>query len=240
MSDLFHIRTGPNYGARSLELLGESFDYSLKDNTNLFDSVGTKGYRQGIRSNIRIKPASTAIWLKYNSTDEDAIYIAGDEVFEDFNVQARDILLSSAATTTAQIDRWVAAAESSGNYEVAGVGKYFYLYAKDAVTGADTTYGVWFDTDNGSTQPTDSAVDTWVEVDIATSDTADTIGGATATALDALAAFSSTNTTGTVNTTHAENGPRRNAAAGSLGIPGTLSTPTEGDGTDTTVHILVR
>lgn len=239
-------RFSPNYAAARIELTATADDYNVNTNHSLFKSGfkgassnfdADKGYGDGTRFNIRIKPETNAIWVKFNTTDNDRIYIAGDEAFEWYNIETSNLFITSAAETTAQIDQVIAAAESSGNYEVGGIGTYFKLFATDATTGVDTTYGVWFDTDDGSTRPTDNDVDTWVEVDIATSDTADTIGGAIATAVDALTPFGASNTTGTVTITHADSGARKDAE--DVDTPTTITTETEGAGSATTVNILV-
>ena len=94
-------------------------------------------------------------------------------------------------------------------------GKYFLISAGD--TG--TNYYVWFKVSGGGSDPALSGK-TGVEVDVSTGASANTVGGAVATALTALSASfaSAVNSSGTVTVTNAVGGLTTDASAGTSGF----------------------
>lgn len=241
-------RSRRRYSSKRFTLDSEDHELDIQTTYSMFDGVyqgarykGTTGEGDGTRFNIRIKPESNPILVQYNSTDNDIIYIAGDEIFEDFTAQVQNLYITPADATTAQVETMTAVAESSGNYETDGVGEYFKLYAQNGVTFETTVYGIWFNTDAGSTQPTDTEVDTWVPVPISGSDTAETVAAAMETAIDAISGtpFAADDAgTPVVTITHSVSGSRANAV--NVNSPLTsFSTTTEGAGQDTVVNIKV-
>lgn len=119
---------------------------------------------------------------------------------------------SAILTITSSSYRWLRAvytATAAGvqtiavHADVAGSlnSKYFLLNSANAGTG----YYVWFNVSSGGVDPM-VAGRTGVEVDIATDDTAGTVGTALAAAVDALVNFVATGTT-TVTVTNAATGP---------------------------------
>lgn len=376
MSKTSYIRTNNKYKAARFSLSGTAADYDLNSNHNLFRSANAgstnfsegHGIRDGVRHNLRIKAEDGAIFVKFNDTENDSLYIASGEVLESFNVEVHNAYLTGAATTTAQIDRIVYtnelgtkavttfttqdfAGSTSGDYGVfydsvglawafsldktgsadeptgaiwtavaaarkthvdvstattatniadlvrtaltaltgfaakfthsgtdtviitrdqvgavtasqvknaddsgagsitfaattAGVASnhnntYVKLFARNSTSGAETVYGIWYNINSEGTQPTDSEVDTWLEVAAAAADTASTIGAAAEVAVDAVTGIftSEDSTPGTLNITHSVSGARRDAEDTSS--PDTVTTPTQGAGGATVVNILV-
>ena len=243
MSDpLSRARLSDKYFAQRLTLSASAVDYDLNSNFSLFKSSGnssnfseTRGHRDGLRCNIRIKPETNPIWVKYNDTDNDPIYIAGNEVYEEFNINATNIYLTPADATTAQVDRIVFANDVSGSYN----NTYVKLYARDA-NGVETVYGLWFNINSAGVQPVNSEVDTWLVVAAATNATGATIAAAAELVIDAVTNIftSEDSTPGTLNITHSVSGSRTNAV--DVGTPATVTTQTEGAGQSTVVHVLVR
>lgn len=116
--------------------------------------------------------------------------------------------------------------EGGGNYENAGVGRYFLLHAT-----LNRAYYVWFNTDGGSTDPNISSR-IGIEVSISSGFTANLIATATRTALNATRYFSASGSLGTVTITRSYGSATTNDTDGNLGslvtivndTPGTLST----------------
>lgn len=101
-------------------------------------------------------------------------------------------------------------------------GKYFLISAGDQ----GTTYAVWFKVSGTGSAPVIAGT-TNVEVDISTNASANTVGGAVATALTALSSSfaSAINSSGTVTVTNATGGLTTNASAGTSGFVIVMQTP---------------
>lgn len=238
-----HTRMRRKYFAARFSLESTDLDVDVNNAAELFMSENpgserfsaTRGFDDGTRYNVRINPEGSPIWVKYNDADNDSIYIAGDAVFEEFNVLIRNLYFTSADEGVAQIDRVVFAADSSGSYN----NTYFKLYARNTTTLEETVYGIWYNINSAGVQPVDSEVDVWAEVAADTDATGDTLATATEAVVDALtgAPFASTPTTSTLDITHSVAGVRKPAV--DVGTPATVSTPTPGEGTATTVNLRV-
>lgn len=250
MSLIDSSRIRRKYFAKRFTLLSTDTDKDLNAAYLLFQSEhpgslnfnSVRGSGNGIRFNIRIKPETEPIWVKFNDVDNDPIYIAGDEVFEHFNLQAQNIYITSATGTIAQVQDITTVADSSGSLG----GTYFKLHAQDTVEG-EYTYGVWLDVDNSNTQPFDDTVDEWAEVDISADDADTVVATAVEAVIEALTlpngsagdAFTSAAVGAVITVTHATANAVRNAEDATTGF--TFSTPsTAGEGTDTTVNVLVE
>lgn len=238
-------RLRKKYFAARFSLGNTAADYDVDSNLSLFKSgnLTSSNYsatrssegEDGFRYNIRILAETYPIWLKLNSKDNDVIYVPEDVPWEEFNIKCSNLYLTSVAATTAQVDRVVTVAESSGNY----TGTYFKLYARATLTGVETVYGIWFTLSSAGTQPTDTEVDTWLPVDLTAAMTSTQVADAIEAVIDGITGvFTSNNVTNTLDITHSVAGARRNAVNG--GSPATISTETEGVGQATTVNILVR
>ena len=231
------IRNKQAYESKRFTLANSSFDLSLKTNQSMFRSVEQhgSGFSNGLRNNITIRPTTTAIWIKYNSEDNDAIHIAADADHEEYNVEVNDIFIRSAAETTAQVQDVDTVADIAGSLG----GTYFIIDTINATSGATVRYGVWYDVDNGSTVPTDATVDTFVETDISTGDSANAVATASRTSIDALGAFAAAGATNAIAITHAVSGPVPGSSDSSSAPTGftfdAASTP--GVGTATVVQV---
>lgn len=201
-----------------------------------------RGHRNGVRFNIRIKPESDAVWVKLNSVDNDPIYVAGDEVLEEFNVQSSNVFITSAVGTVAQVQVVDAVADVSQSLN----NTYWKLHAADPVQG-EYTYGIWYDVDSNGVQPVDGTVDEWAEVDISEDDTATAVATATELVLEALTlpdgaagdAFTTSSAAEAITITHNTANAVRSAQSATSGF--TVDAPsTPGEGTDTVVNILVK
>ena len=210
------IRSNNKYRASRFLLLGESADLDINSSYNLFRSENagssifheTLGIRDGIRHNLRIKAEDGAIWVKFNDTDNDPVYIASGETLEMFNIETRNLYLTSAATTTAQVDEINYADET-------GVKAVTTFTPADFAGTTSGDYGVFYDSvglawafsldKTGSAPEPTGAIWTAIpsarkdNVDISTAVTAEDICGLVRTALNALTGFSAKFTTsGTV------------------------------------------
>ena len=236
-------RIRSKYGCARFSLTSTSADYDVNSNHSLFKSANVpsanyslaRGYDDGHRFNIRIE-CTEPMWVKFNHQDNDMVYITEDVPYEEFNIACRNLYLTSAAETTAQVDRVTTAAESSGNY----TGTYFKLYARAALPlNTETVYGIYFTLSSVGTQPTDTEVDTWLAVDLTAAMTATQVADAIEAVIDGVTGvFTSSNAAEVLDITHSVSGARRNAV--DVGTPATITTQTEGVGAATTVQILVR
>lgn len=105
----------------------------------------------------------------------------------------------------------VSTVDTTGGTPAGLDGKYFLI------SGASADYYVWFDLDDGSTDP-EVAAKTGIEVDIATGDSEAQIATKLQTVLEAHAAFGATVDTNVVTITDAASGARTNIAAGDAAL----------------------
>jgi len=239
-----NARIKQKYAAARFSLTANVAHYDVESNHSLFKSGekgpstnydGERGFDWGIRNNLQIFPTTTAIWLRFNSVLNDPIWIPEDAWYELYNVEFTNLFLTSTAETTAQVETVKTIADSGGDLN----NQYFYLYTIVAATGIETVHGYWFDVDSGGTEPTDSVVDTWHEVDISEDDTANTIAAAIEPVTEATSGLTSTVATDTVTITHDVSGARRNGADGTATTGFTFAVSTPGAGTATTTQIVV-
>ena len=207
MSATDYMRSRRRYFATRLVLDDAAVDYSLATNASMFKSDNrgstnydaTRGYDDGTRYNIRIAPETNPIFVRFNSSDNDPIYVAGDTIYEEFNIPATDILLTSAdAATTSQIDRIVYTAElgtkavstiTPADFAGSASGDYVVFY--DA---AGQSWALSLDKTGAAAEPTGAI---WVavaaarkdHVDISTATTAEDICNLLRTALTGLTGF---------------------------------------------------
>lgn len=112
----------------------------------------------------------------------------------------------------------VSTVDTTGGTPAGLDGKYFTL------SGAAADYYVWFDLDDGSTDPEVTAR-TGIEVDIATGDSEAQIATKLQTVLEAHAAFGATVDTNVVTITDAAAGARTDIGAGDSGLTVAVATP---------------
>lgn len=211
MSDpISRARLRDKYFSTVALIPGDEVDFDVGSSAELFKSASkgdsinfspTRGLDDGSRYNIRIKPIDGDIFVKFNSTANDPILINEEELYEEFNINAHALFISSAATTTAQVDRIVYTAET-GTRAV----KTFTTDTFANSTSGD--YGVFFDTlgnawafslDKTGTDPEPTGA-VWTaipagrktHVDISTATTATDIANLLRTALTAVSGFSAT------------------------------------------------
>lgn len=226
-------------------------EYSVRANLNAFKSeeVGdtyyssTLGFDRGNRHNIRIYPTTNAIWVKFPSSQNSnprPVYIPPDAWFEIYNIECNDLLISS-ADSTAQSQIVTVTADTAGSLN----NKYFKGFARNNVTGEERTFGFWYNVSSGGTQPTDSSVDQWREIDISTNDTNATVGTATEAVIEATSwgsddVFDSSVSTAAITIVHDNahfGGGQKKFIDGAAPTGFTFAAPTAG-GASTVVQIL--
>jgi flagellar hook-associated protein 3 FlgL len=110
-------------------------------------------------------------------------------------------------------------------------GEYFTL------SSPSTDYYVWYDIDDGSTEP--SVAGTGIEVDIAALDDADAVAAKTASAIDAVTGLGAASVADKVTVTNAVAGAAADAADGDTGFPLFEITTQGTDGDTGNINIIV-
>lgn len=230
----------------SFTVASSAYDHNVATSHSYFRSdavsdstYSTAGYDGGFRHFLRIKSDNDFI-IKFDSASNRGYKIAAaDTPFECVTREFNNIFLRSAATTTAQVQHIHTVADVDGSLN----NTYFYLYCGNNSLGTDRTIGVWMNVNSLGVQPTDSAVDAWVVVALATDATDAEVGTAVEAAIEAITvpvvgvntdAFASSVSTADITVTHNATfgGAQKNAADSAAAPTGfTFDTPTtEGAG----------
>lgn len=213
MSDPISVaRLRARYFAKRTTVGGDDLDYNVATSDDMFLSANTasanydpdRGYDDGGRYNIRIKPETNPIWVRFNSAENDPIFIDGDEIYEEFNIVVHNIYVTPADATTAQVDRIVYTNEL-------GTCAVTTFTTADFAGSTSGDYGVFYDTNGaawafaldktGSAPAPTGAAWTAIaagkktNVDISSATTATDIANLVRTALNALTGFAALFTT---------------------------------------------